>query len=45
VLIGRNPFEVGALIEEMDKVILGNPSSKAAVDMALYGQTDWEEPV
>jgi L-alanine-DL-glutamate epimerase-like enolase superfamily enzyme len=36
VLIGRNPFEIGALVEEMDKVILGNPSSKAAVDMALY---------
>ncbi|MEM3666020.1 MAG: dipeptide epimerase [Candidatus Bathyarchaeia archaeon] len=36
VLIGKNPFEIGALIEEMDKVILGNPSAKAAIDMALY---------
>jgi len=36
MLIGKAPFEISKLIAQMDEVIIGNSSAKAAVDMALY---------
>lgn len=35
LLIGRDPQQVTLLLEEMDRALLGNPFSKAAVEMAL----------
>jgi len=36
VLIEKDPFDIGKLVAEMDKTVWGNPSAKAAVDMALH---------
>jgi L-alanine-DL-glutamate epimerase-like enolase superfamily enzyme len=36
LLIGRNPLEVHALVEVMDRIITGNASIKCAFDMALH---------
>lgn len=36
ILVGKDPFNIGKLVAEMDETILGNPSAKAAVDIALY---------
>lgn len=35
VLLGRDPLQISKLLEDMDRVIVGNPFSKAAVEMAL----------
>lgn len=35
VLIGRDPLEIGALADAMDRVLIGNPFTKAALEMAL----------
>lgn len=35
VLIGRDPLHVTSLAEAMDRVLIGNPFSKAALEMAL----------
>jgi len=36
ILVGKDPFEIGKLVAQMDRVILGNSSAKAAVDIALH---------
>jgi len=36
VLVGKDPLNIGKLIADMDKTIIGNPSAKAAVDIALH---------
>ena len=35
-LIGKDPLYIGSLEYEVNKVLLGNPSIKAAINMALY---------
>ncbi len=35
-LIGKNPLEIGKIMNELNKDIIHNSSAKAAVDMALY---------
>ncbi|PAQ15519.1 dipeptide epimerase [Bacillaceae bacterium SAOS 7] len=35
-LIGEDPFRIEVIHEKMDKLLLGNPSAKAAVDIACY---------
>ncbi len=35
VLVGRDPLEVGALAHAMDRALIGNPFTKAAIEMAL----------
>lgn len=35
VLIGRDPLEASSLCDEMDRALVGNPFSKAALEMAL----------
>jgi len=35
-LFGKDPFKIGKLIAQMDRVVLGNSSAKAAVDIALH---------
>jgi L-alanine-DL-glutamate epimerase-like enolase superfamily enzyme len=35
VLLGRDPLEASALLDEIDRVLVGNPFSKAAIEMAL----------
>ena len=35
-LIGENPLQINRLIHKMDQAIVGNPYSKAAVEMALW---------
>lgn len=35
VLMGRDPLGISALIEAMDRALIGNPFTKAAVEMAL----------
>jgi muconate cycloisomerase len=35
VLLGRDPFQVSLLLDEMDRALIGNPFSKAAIEMAL----------
>jgi muconate cycloisomerase len=36
VLLGRSPFETNALLADMNRAIIGNEASKAAVEMALW---------
>jgi len=36
ILVGKDPFEIGKLVAQMDRVIVGNSSAKAAVDIALH---------
>jgi len=36
VLVGEDPLNIGKLVAKMDETVLGNPSAKAAVDMALH---------
>ncbi len=38
-LIGYNPIEIARIHHVMDSTIQGNPSSKAAIDMAIYDIT------
>jgi muconate cycloisomerase len=35
-LLGRDPARVGALLSEMEAAVLGHPTAKGAVDMALH---------
>src|SRR5579872_4942745 len=35
LLIGRDPMPVSLLLEDMDRAIIGNPFSKAAIEMAV----------
>jgi len=36
VLVGKDPFTIGLILEHMDATVLGYPIAKAAVEMALY---------
>jgi L-alanine-DL-glutamate epimerase-like enolase superfamily enzyme len=36
VLIGRDPHDVQALSDAMDRALIGNPFTKAAIEMALW---------
>ncbi|HET6467422.1 MAG TPA: enolase C-terminal domain-like protein [Geminicoccaceae bacterium] len=36
VLIGADPFRVGALMEAADRAVVGHPEAKAAMEMALF---------
>ncbi|MDR7521309.1 MAG: dipeptide epimerase [Armatimonadota bacterium] len=35
-LVGRDPTPIGAIMADLDRALPGNPSAKAAVDMALH---------
>lgn len=35
LLIGKNPLHLGALVDSMDQFLIGNPFTKAALEMAL----------
>ena len=35
LLIGKNPLHISALVDSMDRVLIGNPFTKAALEMAL----------
>lgn len=35
-IIGKDPFQIEAIHETMDQLLIGNPSSKAAIDIACY---------
>ena len=36
MLLGEDPLRIGYLVERMDSALLGNPSAKAALDIALH---------
>jgi L-alanine-DL-glutamate epimerase-like enolase superfamily enzyme len=36
LLAGRDPVPIGAIMADLDRTLPGNPSAKAAVDMALH---------
>jgi o-succinylbenzoate synthase len=36
ILLGKNPFEIERILDEVNSAILNNPSAKCAVDIALH---------
>ena len=36
ILIGRDPTKIGGIMDDLNKLILGAPSAKAAIDFALF---------
>ncbi len=36
LLIGKNPLQIGKIMDELNSSIIGTPSAKAAVDFALF---------
>jgi o-succinylbenzoate synthase len=35
-LIGKNPLEIESIVNSLDKLVVGNSSAKASIDLALY---------
>lgn len=40
-LAGRDPVDVAAIMADLERLLPGNPSAKAAIDMALHDLAGW----